>query len=67
MNDWITTEIVSLHWLSYILAGLTQHVLASNISLLRASEVEDIIEGNEDKYKAVSVRQQQDPEAAAAR
>ncbi|XP_053651049.1 SWI/SNF-related matrix-associated actin-dependent regulator of chromatin subfamily B member 1-A isoform X1 [Cherax quadricarinatus] len=47
--------------------GLTQHVLASNISLLRASEVEDIIEGNEDKYKAVSVRQQQDPEAAAAR
>ncbi|XP_069977211.1 SWI/SNF-related matrix-associated actin-dependent regulator of chromatin subfamily B member 1-A isoform X1 [Penaeus vannamei] len=46
--------------------GLTQHVLASNISLLRASEVEDIIEGNEDKYKAVSVRQQQDPEAAAA-
>ena len=29
--------------------------------------MEDIIEGNEDKYKAVSVRQQQDPEAAAAR
>ncbi|XP_076044321.1 SWI/SNF related, matrix associated, actin dependent regulator of chromatin, subfamily b, member 1 isoform X2 [Oratosquilla oratoria] len=47
--------------------GLTQHVLASNISLLRASEVEDIIEGSDEKYKAVSVRQQQDPEAAAAR
>ena len=36
--------------------GLNQHVLASNISLLRASEVEDIIEGREDKYKAVSVQ-----------
>ncbi|CAG0897393.1 unnamed protein product [Darwinula stevensoni] len=35
--------------------GLSQHLLASNISLLRASEVEDIIEGNDDKYKAVSV------------
>ncbi|KAG0718942.1 SMARCB1 [Chionoecetes opilio] len=47
--------------------GSDPTVLASNISLLRASEVEDIIEGNEEKYKAVSVRQQQDPEAAAAR
>ena len=50
-----------------LLAGLTQHVLASNISLLRASEVEEVIEGNDEKYKAVSVRQQHDPEAAAAR
>ncbi|KAK7078066.1 SWI SNF, matrix associated, actin dependent regulator of chromatin, subfamily b, member 1 [Halocaridina rubra] len=54
-------------YFSFSCDGLTQHVLASNISLLRASEVEDIIEGNEDKYKAVSVRQQVDPEAAAAR
>nr|SVE93037.1 EOG090X06Y8 [Moina brachiata] len=36
--------------------GLNQHVLASNISLLRASEVEDIIEGREEKYKAISVQ-----------
>lgn len=36
--------------------GLNQHVLASNISLLRASEVEDIIEGREEKYRAVSVQ-----------
>ena len=36
--------------------GLNQHVLASNISLLRASEVEDVIEGREEKYKAVSVQ-----------
>ena len=35
--------------------GLSQHVLASSVSLLRASEVEDIIEGNDEKYKAVSV------------
>ncbi|XP_017770292.1 PREDICTED: SWI/SNF-related matrix-associated actin-dependent regulator of chromatin subfamily B member 1 isoform X3 [Nicrophorus vespilloides] len=36
-------------------SGLSQHVLASSVSLLRTSEVEDIIEGNDDKYKAVSV------------
>jgi len=36
--------------------GLSQHVLASNISLLRLSEVEDLIEGSEDKYKAASMR-----------
>ena len=36
--------------------GLNQHVLASNISLLRAPEVEDIIEGREDKYRAISIQ-----------
>lgn len=36
--------------------GLNQHILASNISLLRATEVEDIIEGREEKYRAVSVQ-----------
>lgn len=35
--------------------GLTQHVLASSVSLLRATEVEDVIEGRDEKYKAVSV------------
>lgn len=35
--------------------GLSQHVLAANISLLRATEVEDIIEGKDEKYKAISV------------
>ncbi|KAK3916574.1 SWI/SNF-related matrix-associated actin-dependent regulator of chromatin subfamily B member 1-A [Frankliniella fusca] len=34
---------------------LSQHCLASSVSLLKASEVEDIIEGNDEKYKAVSV------------
>ena len=29
--------------------GLSQHVLASSVSLLRAAEVEDIIEGNDEK------------------
>ncbi|KAB7506241.1 SWI/SNF-related matrix-associated actin-dependent regulator of chromatin subfamily B member 1 [Armadillidium nasatum] len=47
--------------------GLTQHVLASNISLLRATEVEEIIDGSDEKYKAVSVRQQQDPDSAASK
>lgn len=35
--------------------GVSNHCLASSVSLLRASEVEDIIEGNDEKYKAVSV------------
>lgn len=30
--------------------GLSQHVLASSVSLLKATEVEDIIEGNDEKY-----------------
>lgn len=29
--------------------GLSSHILASSVSLLRASEVDDIIEGNDDK------------------
>lgn len=29
--------------------GLSQHVLASSVSLLRSAEVEDIIDGNDDK------------------
>ncbi|KAK9718255.1 SNF5 / SMARCB1 / INI1 [Popillia japonica] len=41
--------------------GLSQHVLASSVSLLRASEVEDIIEGNDEKYKAVSVHTSDPP------
>lgn len=38
--------------------GLGQHVLSSSVSLLKASEVEDIIEGNDDKYKAISISQE---------
>ncbi|XP_045503468.1 SWI/SNF-related matrix-associated actin-dependent regulator of chromatin subfamily B member 1-A isoform X1 [Colias croceus] len=38
--------------------GLGSHVLSSSVSLLKASEVEDIIEGNDEKYKAVSVSQE---------
>lgn len=41
--------------------GLSQHVLASSVSFLRASEVEDIIEGNDEKYKAVSVHTSEPP------
>ncbi|VVC38190.1 Chromatin-remodeling complex component Sfh1/SNF5,SNF5/SMARCB1/INI1 [Cinara cedri] len=35
--------------------GLSAHCLASSVSLLRASEVEDVIDGNDERYKAVSV------------
>lgn len=35
--------------------GLSQHVLASSVSLLRSSEVEDIIEGNDEKYVFVFI------------
>lgn len=35
--------------------GSGQPALATNITLLRASEVDDIFEGNDDKYKAVSI------------
>lgn len=31
-------------------AGLSSHLLASSVSLLRASEVDDIMEGNDEKY-----------------
>lgn len=41
--------------------GLSQHVLASSVSLLRSSEVEDIIDGNDEKYKAVSVHTSDPP------
>lgn len=30
--------------------GLSQHILASSVSLLKAAEVDDIIEGNDEKY-----------------
>ena len=33
--------------------GFAQHTLATNITLLRATEVEDVFRGNDDKYKAV--------------
>jgi len=35
--------------------GFGQHSLASNITLLKASEVDEIFEGNDDKYKALTV------------
>ncbi|ESO04007.1 hypothetical protein HELRODRAFT_185604 [Helobdella robusta] len=37
------------------LLGFGQHSLASNITLLKASEVDEIFEGKDDKYKALSV------------
>lgn len=33
-------------------SGLSSHLLASSVSLLRAAEVDDVISGNDDKYKA---------------
>ncbi|XP_074641569.1 SWI/SNF-related matrix-associated actin-dependent regulator of chromatin subfamily B member 1-A-like isoform X1 [Tubulanus polymorphus] len=42
-------------------AGFGQHTLATNITLLKASEVDEIFEGRDDKYKAVSVGADQTP------
>lgn len=36
-------------------SGISSHMLASSVSLLKACEVDDIIAGNDDKYKAISV------------
>lgn len=35
--------------------GLGAHSLATNITLLKASEVDEIFQGNDDKFKAVSI------------
>lgn len=35
--------------------GVGLHSLATNISLLRVSEVDEVVEGNDEKYKAVCV------------
>uniref|UniRef100_U5ELY9 Putative swi-snf chromatin remodeling complex snf5 subunit n=1 Tax=Corethrella appendiculata TaxID=1370023 RepID=U5ELY9_9DIPT len=36
-------------------SGISNHLLSASVSLLKASEVEDILAGNDEKYKAVSV------------
>lgn len=36
-------------------SGISSHMLASSVSLLKACEVDDIIAGNDEKYKAISV------------
>lgn len=38
-----------------IKTGISNHLLASSVSLLKATEVQDILDGNDEKYKAVSV------------
>ncbi len=38
-----------------VFAGFGQHSLATNITLLKAGEVDEIFEGNDEKYKAVSI------------
>lgn len=41
------------YWFPFSDHGYTQ--LATSVTLLRASEVEEILEGNDEKYKAVSI------------
>lgn len=36
-------------------SGFGMHSLATNITLLKASEVDEIFEGNDEKYKAISI------------
>lgn len=47
--------------LSFNFTGINQHVLSANVSLLRAAEVKDIIEGKDEKYKAISVHSVEAP------
>ena len=44
-----------MSFLCIVSAGFGQHTLATNITLLKSCEVEDIFEGNDEKYKAVSI------------
>ena len=37
-------------------AGLSQHILASSVSLLRASEIEDLITGKDDRYRSSAMQ-----------
>jgi SWI/SNF-related matrix-associated actin-dependent regulator of chromatin subfamily B member 1 len=41
--------------------GISSHMWASSVSLLKAAEVEDIIKGNDEKYKAISVHTSEPP------
>lgn len=34
-------------------SGLSSHILASSVSLLKMSEVEEVISGNDDKYELI--------------
>ena len=37
-------------------SGLSQHILASSVSLLRASEIEDLITGKDDRYRSSAMQ-----------
>ena len=39
------------HFILVVSAGFGQHSLATNITLLRANEVDDIVRGDGEKYK----------------
>jgi hypothetical protein len=55
----VLSHINCVVWLLFFVfngsVGFGQHSLASNITLLRANEVDEIFEGNDDKYKALTV------------
>ena len=40
---------------------MSQHVISSNISLVKASEVDDIMQGNDEAFKAISVNSYDTP------
>lgn len=41
--------------LFFLVLGLGPHTLATNITLLKSGEVDDIFDGSDDKFKAVSL------------
>lgn len=56
-NDNVICCHVVFRWVLFffLFAGFGMHSLATNITLLKAEEVNEILDGNDDKYKAVSI------------
>lgn len=47
--------LILMYILLCCILGLGPHSLATNITLLRAAEVDEIFEGKDEKYRAVSI------------
>ena len=52
---WVSIRMHWYHNLRCAVSGLGPHSLATNITLLKATEVDEIFGGRDDKFKAVSI------------
>ena len=55
LRDACLEETLCVVMVICVAVGFGQHTLATNITLLRAAEVDEIFAGNDDKFKAVSM------------